>query len=327
MKTKKTLKTIITFCFISSALFAQTLPPYVPATGLLGWWGFAGNANDASGNGYHGAVNGATLTSDRHSTPNSAYSFNGTTDYIEVADAPSFRLSNTDFTITFWVKINAYNTSATAFLVKRAAGSYNGWLLVANSFYNNQVDLKTSQGSDPSIRSDSTLSPGIWHHVALVYHQSSTVDFYFDGVLSSSHPGGGLIFNANCTAVMRFGHDTQSPPGSYFLNGCMDDIGIWNRALTAQEISNVYSETITLVNPIEASSLELFPNMANDVIHIDANASLTGTRMRITCISGRTIKTEHIKESHLVDVSMLQRGLYFLQIGDVKVTTLKFVKL
>ena len=57
--------------------YAQ-LPSYLPADGLVGWWPFNGNANDESGNGNNGIVNGATLTTNRFGTQNSAYSFNGT---------------------------------------------------------------------------------------------------------------------------------------------------------------------------------------------------------------------------------------------------------
>ena len=45
------------------------LPDYVPSNGLLGWWPFSGNADDESGNGRHGTVNGATLTADRNGNP------------------------------------------------------------------------------------------------------------------------------------------------------------------------------------------------------------------------------------------------------------------
>ena len=59
-------------------LNAQNVPSYVPTNGLVGYWGFNGNANDESGNGNNGTVNGATLTTDRNGNANSAYSFNGT---------------------------------------------------------------------------------------------------------------------------------------------------------------------------------------------------------------------------------------------------------
>ena len=58
-------------------LQAQTLPSYLPANGLVGWWPFNGNAQDESGNGNHGMVNGASLSADRFGNVGKAYSFNG----------------------------------------------------------------------------------------------------------------------------------------------------------------------------------------------------------------------------------------------------------
>jgi len=50
-------------CF-TSKLYSQSVPSYVPTNGLVGWWGFNGNAQDDSGNGNHGTINGVTLTND-----------------------------------------------------------------------------------------------------------------------------------------------------------------------------------------------------------------------------------------------------------------------
>jgi hypothetical protein len=76
----------LTFLSIFGLTFAQ-VPSYVPTNGLVGWWPFNGNANDESGNGNNGTVNGATLTTDRNGVANSAYSFDGVNDYIDVGNA------------------------------------------------------------------------------------------------------------------------------------------------------------------------------------------------------------------------------------------------
>ena len=70
-------------CF-TSKLYSQSVPSYVPTNGLVGWWGFNGNAQDGSGNGNHGTVNGATLTTDRFGNQNGAYSFDGINDFIDL---------------------------------------------------------------------------------------------------------------------------------------------------------------------------------------------------------------------------------------------------
>ena len=74
--------TAITIFGLATITFGQTVPSYIPTSGLVGWWPFNGNANDESGNGNNGMVNGATLTSDRFGNTNSAYNFNGMNDFI-----------------------------------------------------------------------------------------------------------------------------------------------------------------------------------------------------------------------------------------------------
>jgi hypothetical protein len=62
---------------ITSFLFAQTLPAYLPADGLVAWYPFNGNANDESGNNLNLSVQGPILNQDRNGLANSVYFFNG----------------------------------------------------------------------------------------------------------------------------------------------------------------------------------------------------------------------------------------------------------
>jgi hypothetical protein len=84
---------------ISSSLLAQ-----IPTNGLVGYWPFNGNANDISGNANNGIVTGATLTNDRFGNPSSAYTFNGTSNFITSTFAP---FTTPPFTISAWVKIDS----------------------------------------------------------------------------------------------------------------------------------------------------------------------------------------------------------------------------
>ena len=80
------MKNKILLLAMGIVLSAQTLmaqvPSYVPTNGLVGYWPFSGNANDESGVGNNGTVNGATLTSDRFGNANKAYNFDGLNDVI-----------------------------------------------------------------------------------------------------------------------------------------------------------------------------------------------------------------------------------------------------
>jgi hypothetical protein len=73
---KKNYMRLIVALLFATNLMAQNVPNYVPTNGLVGWWSFNGNANDESGNGNNGTVNGATLTSDRNNQINNAQKFN-----------------------------------------------------------------------------------------------------------------------------------------------------------------------------------------------------------------------------------------------------------
>lgn len=76
------------------------MPSYVPTTSLTAWYSFSGNAVYLSGNNNNGiAMNGASLTADRNSVPNSAYSFDGIDDFID--GSPTF--VSDSLTLSFWV--------------------------------------------------------------------------------------------------------------------------------------------------------------------------------------------------------------------------------
>lgn len=90
-------------------IFSQ-VPSYVPTNGLVGYWPLNGNANDESGNGNNGIVNGASLTTDRFGNNDSAYNFDGINDYIQINNiVGNFGLS--DFTISIWYNTQNLNSS------------------------------------------------------------------------------------------------------------------------------------------------------------------------------------------------------------------------
>ncbi len=104
MKNKILLLIIVATLGLKTATMAQ-VPSYVPTNGLVGYWPFNGNANDESGNGNNGTVNGATLTTDRNGNGNAAYSFDGVDDYIDNT-SNGLPFGNTNRTINCWILNN-----------------------------------------------------------------------------------------------------------------------------------------------------------------------------------------------------------------------------
>ena len=113
MINKKLLLLCIGLLMTTQMIFSQ-VPSYVPSNGLMGYWGFNGNANDQSGNGNNGTVNGATLTTDRFGNSNSAYSFDGVNDFISTSY--SGILGNNSRSISFWYNSLTDNTDETVFI-------------------------------------------------------------------------------------------------------------------------------------------------------------------------------------------------------------------
>lgn len=246
--------TFLTAILLATTTFAQ-VPNYVPTNGLVGWWPFNGNANDESGNGNHGTVTGAILTSDRNSIPNSAYNFFGSTDNTEIitGDCSSFPSGNSPRSISIWYY--GINTSTNSQQLLGYGGENCGQSFIMNF---NNPDLGPTvnpsgkyeiQGHCQLFRNYASSAlplDNYWHQITLTY-DGSIFRFYNDGYLvSTSNP---TTLNV-VTSLKKycFGKETnQSGTSAYYqdgipgFNGKLDDIGIWNRALTDCEIKNLYN--------------------------------------------------------------------------------------
>lgn len=106
---KKPFLTILLGVFLVTSLTTgckkDENAPQIPTDGLVAYYPFNGNANDESGNGNNGTVNGATLTTDRHGNPNSSYNFRGFNygDKITIPNNSSLSFSN-EISISLWTK-------------------------------------------------------------------------------------------------------------------------------------------------------------------------------------------------------------------------------
>lgn len=204
---------------------------------------FDGNAQDESGTGNNGTVSGALLTTDRFNNVNSAYSFDGVDDFVEVAHHPTLNCSSVS--ISVWFKTNSFTASngyGPHLLSKRES---SGW---GNSYQMN-VGIIQSQNAcwaDWSINGNGSiyysnsavLNTVNWFN--LIYtHDGTNVKLYLNGSLVQTNVSPGLLTFNNLP--MWFGARPYAGNNSSWYNGKLDDIAIWNRALTAQEVMDVYN--------------------------------------------------------------------------------------
>jgi hypothetical protein len=221
---------ILTAILITSMSFAQT-PAYVPYNGLVGWWPFNGNANDESINGNNGILNGASLTNDRFGIANKAYSFDGIDDYISVT-----RNYQSAFSLSIWFNPSTspqYNPLVDAFDAN--------WEVQLKNTSPDYVSFITSNNYQEFISTQTTTTNN-WYHLVCTY-SSNTITFYLNGNQTDQFTVNPL---PNNNGSYNFGASLSG--SDQFYNGKLDDIGIWDRALTTCEIKNLYNSYVGPIN-------------------------------------------------------------------------------
>jgi len=246
---------------LAIATMAQ-VPNYVPTNGLVGYWPFNGNANDESGNGNNGTVNGATLTTDRFGTANAAYYFSssgcGTRIDFDVPDMSSIQ----GFTISFWASRNGNGC------INPRLWEFWGGSITQQCAWVNADNFIGSGGLNTQ---GIALGNNTWYHFVFT-SDGQTQKVFVNGAFNNDQiviPGGtGEVPNSTDFAIGRMNH-----PAYDAFNGKIDDIGIWNRALTEQEITDLYNAELT--TPCEAS-VDLGPDTlglcGGDSLLLDAGA-------------------------------------------------------
>ena len=224
--------TILIAILITTISFAQ-VPNYVPANGLVGWWPFNGNANDESGNGNNGTVNGATLTADRNGVATQAYSFDGIDDFISI-----LRNYQGSFTTSIWFNSNGnsqYKPLIDAFDV-------NWEIQIINSFL---AYVSFDNSSNYQVFNSSVLiTNNNWNNLICTFN-SNTLIFYLNGTQIDQFTVNSLPINSG-----NYFLGASLTGSDQYFEGQLDDIGIWDRALTDCEIQNLYTST----NPTNLTS-------------------------------------------------------------------------
>ncbi len=219
------------------------------SNGLVAWYPFTGNADDSSRNGNNGTVSGATLTRGKSGIPNTAYSFNGTSNSIELPN-PFMNGSKVDsFSIYCRFKINASGYyglwGKTLFW-----GEINLFILNDNSINLNWANSNGGNTYSEVRSAANSISINSWNDVVVNY-SNSVLSVYINGVLANSTmyfvmQGGNLISNsyvdsecnfAEDASSNKFGVETVGGALTNYLNGSIDDFRLYNRSLIQSEIT------------------------------------------------------------------------------------------
>jgi hypothetical protein len=242
MKMKKYL---LGLAIVLTVTIQAQVPSYVPTSGLVGWWPFTGNANDLSGNSNNGTVNGATLSADRFGSANCAYHFNGNGEHIEVLNDSSLNFeANNVFTLSYWLNADIVDSSLVEFVILKQTGigtTQDGWNAIIQQ-NTSEPSFRVMNGTGSSFcypQSGTPIQPLTDYHIVCVY-DNGTADIYINQQLTITTSCSALV--GDNSASLFFGLPSSLASfNNRSIKGIIDDIGIWNRALTQHEITTLFN--------------------------------------------------------------------------------------
>lgn len=217
-----------------SSVVVSLLPP-IPTDGLIAYWPFNGNANDESGNN-NGTVNGATLTTDRFGNDISAYAFDGVDDYIDIGNNLK---PNLPVSISLWVMSNGNISGLFCNDEVNPSAYYNGIWLAGNC----QVGIGSGYASANTRKALYTTLQyfediGTWHHLVGIVNTANDMHIFIDGVECDGSLGG----NGNTVTYSSSSGKIGKWTAGGATKGLIDDIRVYNKVLTGEEIQALYYE-------------------------------------------------------------------------------------
>jgi len=212
------------------------------SSGLVAAWTFNGNANDSSPSGMNGTVVGATLTTGQNGQPNSAYSFNGTNNYISLASSAPLNFTTGQFTVSAWVNMPTLPATGNPiwYDILSSTATFD-WSVGINANASGVGRLAMTKVNQIDAPYGPVVDSGGWKQVTAIYTYGpspSTVDYYLDGTFASTVNWNHSTQGQFAPATKRIGARVSN---SGFFKGSLDDLRVYDKALTAAEISSLYA--------------------------------------------------------------------------------------
>lgn len=253
---------ILVVCAANLA-FSQ-VPLGVPLNQLVAYWPLDSNVNDALSSQHHGTATNANATLDRFGYRNSAYRLTGNNSYLTLPTSVMSQVGTSNFTVSIWVSpdTNIAVTNGMEIISDKVPGSWLhkfriavGAIAFAYSPDSTYWDAIVGSNVVPKVVGPGLLPDG-WWHLVFVYEnvQGGRFTAYRNGVMV------GQTINTSTSAgnrqinVGRAIWPGAPAIGTNFFKGSVDDIGIWSRALTAAEVSNLYllcRLPVTMYTPVQ----------------------------------------------------------------------------
>ncbi|MCB0760507.1 MAG: T9SS type A sorting domain-containing protein [Flavobacteriales bacterium] len=313
---------------LSTILFTALTSAQEITDGLICYYPLNGTAEDLSGNDLHGTISGAEAAPDRFDTPSSAMYFDGIDDEITLPNDP---LLKPDFplTIAFWIKLESQMQLENRIIAtEHDYNNYTGVWIGVSAANSGKISLNfgdnsgnASASNRRSKVSDTELEVGIWYHIVCVITNGLDMNIYVD-----CHETGGVYSGSGGMEVQYInepGAIGSIPANSEFPTtyqwGTIDELAMWDRALTEDEILQFCSGNPLAVEEsvqrIEYSAV-LYPNPSHSSFRISVKG-LENDSFRVVLQeqSGRIVKDVNVRSGvDSIDISDLAQGTYIATI-------------
>jgi len=307
--------------------------------GLVAHYPFDGNTEDVTPYANHGVIGGDPVFEEVADRGGMAIKFDGDRDSVL---APNAVQLISDYTsVSFWIRVDSINTSdAEAYILdfghwdqrwKVSLPQHTKIVWTTNSkndqFDNAISDMDSGDGNE--------LVEDFWWYVTMVHDGEDDI-IYVDGVEVNRKPAPGILNSTN----RPLGMGSNPIDGGQYFNGALDELKIYNRALTADEVANLYANGTTGVD--NHLSVELrkyikvaYPNPAAEQLTVEHELDAgQPTLLRIFDVSGRQIDAVRFDKYELpigqftLDVQDYKAGTYFLNVisGGKNLGGMKFFK-
>ncbi|MCW8801834.1 MAG: LamG domain-containing protein [Candidatus Bathyarchaeota archaeon] len=223
------------------------------AANLIAYYAFDGNANDLSGNGHHGTVYGAELIEDRNGKTDCAYYFDGSLDYIDLGSSSELKRYKSNYTVTGWIKLESYPPTYNSIILSyrnnqtaSVSGSFIGIGGLQSSLSKRVEFVQNASVTEDEftydfMSSNTQLEIDTWYFFAVSYEYNgnltNTIKIYLNGNLESQKLMGEIIDPEDVPSYL--GCEPALSPTDYSYHGSMDEIRIYDQALSAEEISKL----------------------------------------------------------------------------------------
>ena len=273
-------------------------------TGLVAAYGFDESngmyAEDASGTGNYGVFSSGSLTRITNGHFGNALKFNGTNNWVTVSNSPSLALS-TGMTLEAWVYPTTWMSGTSTVVVKQQpnTGSFDeAYLLAANSSSNQPMSAIWA-GSELAVDGITQIPPNQWTHLATTY-DGQYLSLYVNGVLVNMMSQTGPITAS--TGALEIGGNSLL--GGYF-KGYIDEVRIYNHALTNAQIISDSKTPISLSNPLKFVAGD--PNVESTLITLPAG---TAQAFKITSKTPQTLNNIQVYVDASSTATRLNAAIY-----------------